>query len=205
MPHLLVIDIDDATVAAIEELVRSRAVPPSVVQFKLNGQKVQGLMPNGANPNPMPTVALAAAPPTINMPEEFVHKYTLQPGSNVEPVASRIYGFSVPAVRSRTLHFASWRLDLAMHELRAADDSLVPLSEAEFELLYVLAKHPHRRLTRHQILDLMRGRARLSRTRSIDVYISRLRRKLEVDFRSPEIVQTVRNGYTFSAAVTIGQ
>lgn len=160
MPHLLVIDVDDATLSAIEELVQSRAVTPAVAQCKLYGAGA------GAGADPIPSVA--------------------------------------PAVRSRTLIFASWRLDLAMRELRDADDALVPLSDAEFELLYVLAKHPHRRLTRHQILDLMKGRARLSRTRSIDVYISRLRRKLEVDFRSPAIVQTVRNGYLFSAAVTIG-
>jgi two-component system OmpR family response regulator len=115
----------------------------------------------------------------------------------------RINGFSPPPVESRSLIFASWRLDLVRHELRTADDALVPISRAEFELLYVLAKHPHRWLTRRQILDFMKGPARLSRTRSIDVYVSRLRCKLEVDRRSPKIVQTVRDGCKFSAAVTI--
>jgi two-component system, OmpR family, response regulator len=137
-------------------------------------------------------------------PEEFVnHKETLQPTSDTVPPPSGINGFSPPAVESRTLIFAGWRLDLVRHELRTADDALVPLSSAEFELLYVFAKHPHRWLTRRQILEFMRAHARLSRTRTIDVYVSRLRRKLEADIRSPKIVQTVRDGYKFSAAVTI--
>ncbi len=166
MPHLLVVDIDDSTLAAIEKLVHSRALIAILAQCKLDDQKVEHPAPNGAAPNPIPSVALAE-------------------------------------VESRTLIFACWRLDLVTHELRTANDALVPLSRAEFELLYVLAKHPHRWLTRRQILDFMKGHARLSRTRSIDVYVSRLRCKLEVDSRSPKIVQTVRNGYTFSAAVTI--
>jgi len=171
MPHLLLVDIDDSTLVAIEELVHSRALIATLALCKLDDQKVQHLAPNGAD---------------------------------IEPLTFRINGFSPPRVESRTLIFACWRLDLVTHELRTADDALVPLSRAEFELLYVLAKHPHRRLTRRQILDFMKGHARLSRTRSIDVYVSRLRCKLEVDIRSPKIVQTVRNGYTFSAAVTIG-
>jgi two-component system OmpR family response regulator len=104
---------------------------------------------------------------------------------------------------SGTLHFSCWRLDLAARELRTADDALVPISRAEFELLYVFAKHPHRWLTRRQILYFMRGDTQLPSSRSIDVYVSRLRRKLETDVRSPKIVQTVRNGYKFSATVTI--
>jgi DNA-binding response OmpR family regulator len=196
MPHLLVVDIDDATLAAIEELVHGRAQIPALVQFKLDRQKV-----NGAAPNPMSSVA--AALPAINAPDELVAKDTIQPMSDIEPRASRINGFSSPPVESRTLIFACWRLDLARHELRTANDAPVPLSRAEFELLYVFAKHPHRWLTRRQILDFMKGHARPSRMRSIDVYVSRLRRKLEVDMRSPKILQTVRNGYKFSAAVTI--
>lgn len=104
---------------------------------------------------------------------------------------------------SGTLHFSCWRLDLAARELRTADDALVPISRAEFELLYVFAKHPHRWLTRRQILHFMRGDTEVPSSRSIDVYVSRLRRKLETDVRSPKIVQTVRNGYKFSATVTI--
>jgi DNA-binding winged helix-turn-helix (wHTH) protein len=197
------VDIDDATLAAIEELVHSRAQIPAAVQFKLDGQKVPQLNANGAAPNRMPSVALAAALPAINTPEELVNKDTFQPTSDIEPLASRINGFSPPPIESRTLIFACWRLDLARQELRAANDAPVPLSRAEFELLYVFAMHPYRWLTRRQILDFMKGHTRPSRMRSIDVYVSRLRRKLEVDIRSPKIVQTVRNGYKFSATVTI--
>ena len=60
MPHLLVVDIDDSTLAAIEELVHSRALIATLAQCKLDDQKVQHLAPNGAAPNPIPSVALAA-------------------------------------------------------------------------------------------------------------------------------------------------
>ena len=203
MPHLLVVDIDDATLAAIEELIRGRARIPALAQFKLDGRKVPHPSPAGAAPTPIRAVTLAAVLRAIGTPEELANKVTFQPASDIEPPAVRINGFSAPPVESRTLIFACWRLDLVKQELRTADDTLVPLSRVEFELLYVFAKHPHRWLTRRQILNFMKEHARLSRLRSIDVYVSRLRRKLEVDIRSPKIVQTVRNGYKFSAAVTI--
>jgi DNA-binding winged helix-turn-helix (wHTH) protein len=194
MPHLLVIDIDDSTLAAIEDLMQSRALIPASVRH---------LAPNGAATNPMPSVEPAEGPPAINTPEPVVIKDTVQSTSDLAPSPFGINRVSPPPLESRTLIFARWRLDLVRHELRTADDALVPLSDAEFELLYVFAKHPHRWLTRSQILEFMKGHVRPSRARSIDVYVSRLRRKLEVDIRSPKIVQTVRNGYKFSAAVTI--
>jgi len=50
----------------------------------------------------------------------------------------------------------------------------------EFDLLLALAERPQRVLNRDQLLDLSRGRADASFERSVDVQISRLRRKLKV-------------------------
>jgi two-component system, OmpR family, response regulator len=57
-------------------------------------------------------------------------------------------------------------------------------------------------LTRDQLLDLARGTNHDSFDRSIDVQVSRLRRKLELDARVPTLIRTVRNGgYIFTASV----
>ncbi len=58
-------------------------------------------------------------------------------------------------------------------------------------------------LTRDQLLDFTRGRTADLFDRSIDIQISRLRRKIEPDPREPVLIKTVRNGgYLFAAAVS---
>jgi two-component system OmpR family response regulator len=57
-------------------------------------------------------------------------------------------------------------------------------------------------LSRDQLLDLARGRAAIPFDRSIDVQVMRLRRKIETDSKTPQIIATVRGGgYTFTPAV----
>ncbi|MDX1540728.1 MAG: response regulator [Geminicoccaceae bacterium] len=100
------------------------------------------------------------------------------------------------------LTFASWRLDLGRRELHAPDGVLTPLTGGEFELLKALALRPQRVLSRDQLLDLTRGRAAQVFDRSIDVQLSRLRRKIEADPKDPQLIKTVRGGgYVFSATV----
>jgi two-component system OmpR family response regulator len=103
------------------------------------------------------------------------------------------------------LTFAGWRLDVARRELRSADNTLMILSGGEFDLLLAFAEHPQRVLTRDQLLDLARGTSHDVYDRSIDVQVSRLRRKLERDAKSPSIIRTVRNGgYIFTPTVHRG-
>ena len=78
----------------------------------------------------------------------------------------------------------------------------IELSTGEYELLVALAERPQRVLNRDQLLDLARGRAAIPFDRSIDVQVSRLRRKIEADPKSPQIITTVRGGgYMFTPAV----
>jgi len=79
--------------------------------------------------------------------------------------------------RGRTLVFDGWKLDLAKRELRAPGGALVALTAGEFDLLAALAERPKRVLSRDQLLDLTKGRAAAAFDRSIDVQLSRLRRK----------------------------
>jgi two-component system OmpR family response regulator len=104
---------------------------------------------------------------------------------------------------SGMLEFDGWRIDLTKRELRNPEGALVQLTGGEFDLLAAFADHAGRVLTRDQLLDIARGRASEVFDRSIDVQVSRLRRKIEVDPKEPALIKTVRSGgYIFSATVT---
>jgi two-component system, OmpR family, response regulator len=78
----------------------------------------------------------------------------------------------------------------------------VELTGGEYDLLVALARRPHRVLNRDQLLDLTKGREASPFDRSIDVQVSRLRRKLQCAPDAPEIIKTVRfGGYVFAAEV----
>ena len=96
--------------------------------------------------------------------------------------------------------FLGWSLDCAANILRAADGSEHLLGTAETQVLRAFVERPYQILTREQLI----GQRDLSPLdRSIDVRISRLRRKLERDPQNPKIIKTVYGaGYMFSAAVT---
>jgi len=103
---------------------------------------------------------------------------------------------------SGTLEFDGWTIDLAKRELRNPAGALVQLTGGEFDLLSAFADHAGRVLTRDQLLDIARGRASEVFDRSIDVQVSRLRRKIETDPKEPTLIKTVRSGgYIFSATV----
>lgn len=100
------------------------------------------------------------------------------------------------------MEFADWQLDVTRRELRSPEKVMIPLSAGEFELLLVFAEHPRRVLSRQQLLDLARGETHDAFDRSIDVQVSRLRRKLESDITSTPMIRTIRNvGYLFTPNV----
>lgn len=103
---------------------------------------------------------------------------------------------------ARSFRFAGWTLDTSRRSLLAPDGVLTPLSGAEYRLLHIFLSHPQRVLTRDQLMDLMKGRETEAFDRSIDVQVSRLRRRLREDAREPQLIKTVRaEGYVFSAEV----
>jgi two-component system, OmpR family, phosphate regulon response regulator OmpR len=89
-------------------------------------------------------------------------------------------------------------LDLAARSLVESDGKETPLTAMEFDLLKVLVSNPNRVLTRDQLLDLAHDDSWEPFDRSIDIRIARLRRKVERDPASPEVIRTVRGaGYMF--------
>lgn len=105
-------------------------------------------------------------------------------------------------IEARFLRFEGWRLDKGKRELVSPDNVVISLSSGEFDLLLALLKRPHRVLTRDQLLDLTRGRSSMVFDRSIDIQISRLRRKLGDDSKEPTFIKTVwGGGYLFAPDV----
>ena len=125
--------------------------------------------------------------------------------ARIKAVLRRANG-AVPAgvgAAGKILLFDGWSLDLARRELRSPDGVLVQLSAGEYDLLVAFVEHPQRVLNRDQLLDLARGRSAVPFDRSIDVQVSRLRRKIEPDPSEPTLIKTVRGGgYLFTATVT---
>jgi two-component system OmpR family response regulator len=111
-------------------------------------------------------------------------------------------GAAVASSDVAVLVFDGWRLDTVKRELRAPDGALVPLTAGEFELLSAMVERAGQVLSRDQLLDLTRGRDAAPFDRSVDVLISRLRRKIESDPKEPSIIKTVRGGgYILSSGV----
>ncbi len=103
----------------------------------------------------------------------------------------------------RRLGFAGWTLDLDAHHLVDPQGVVVSLSTGEFRLLRALAENPNRVLSRDQLLDACVGREGGPFDRSVDVLVSRLRRRLRDDARESILIRTVRSeGYMLAASVT---
>ena len=95
--------------------------------------------------------------------------------------------------------FHQWKFNLANNTLSAEGQAEIVLSTAEAELLKVFVKNPNRILQRERLV----GHRDLGpNDRSVDIRISRLRKKLETDAKSQEIIKTVYgSGYLFLAQV----
>jgi two-component system OmpR family response regulator len=99
-----------------------------------------------------------------------------------------------------SIRFDGWRLDSVLRQLQSPEGLVVPLSNAEFRLLWVFLERPRRVLSREQLLDAARGRSIEVFDRSIDLLVSRLRQKIGDDPKAPRLIKTVRGeGYLFDA------
>jgi len=107
-----------------------------------------------------------------------------------------------PAVRRYAFDRFVVDLDSRNVELLEADAAPLQLTSAEFDLLGCFVLRPRRVLTRDQILDWTRGRSAEPFDRTVDMLISRLRKKLDAASPESNLITTVRNGgYLFTAAV----
>ncbi|MHC1481336.1 response regulator [Frateuria aurantia] len=93
--------------------------------------------------------------------------------------------------------FGAFQLNISRMEL-LRDGLPIPLTSMEFQLLRVFAANPHRPMSREHIQERIKGRDHDTVDRSLDVQISRLRRKMEPDRAHPCHIRTVWGvGYIF--------
>ena len=97
--------------------------------------------------------------------------------------------------------FGGWRLERRSRRLVAPHERPVSLSKGEYALLVAFLEAPQRPLSREHLLQATRVHQDIF-ARSIDVQVSRLRRKLEIDVGQPQMIQTESGiGYVFSLPV----
>lgn len=124
--------------------------------------------------------------------------------ARIRTVLRRVEKKEAPTLEreSPTYTFANWSIDLGQRTLHAPDMTLVMLTSTEFDLLSILINNPRTPLSRNQLSEMLHGRATSHYDRSMDVQISRLRRKIEDNPQSPEFIKTLRNeGYFFTPSV----
>lgn len=96
------------------------------------------------------------------------------------------------------LVFGSFRLDVATHVLMR-EGSEISLTSGEFNLLRIFLEHPNQVLTRDHLITLVKGYERAPFDRSVDVRVTRLRRKIEPNPEAPVYLRTIwGEGYLFS-------
>jgi len=159
----------------------------------------------------IPVVMLTAAGETIDKIvglEMGADDYLAKPvdlrelEARIKAVLRRRAGPEVAASESSaagpSVQFGEFRLDLEAAKLSDADGEEVPLTAMEFRLLKLFAENKARVLNRDQILEQAHDRSWDPYDRSIDIRISRLRRKIEKNPQKPTIIRTVRGiGYVF--------
>lgn len=109
-------------------------------------------------------------------------------------------GQASPGLRPQTVRFGDCELDLAAHRLVDGDGNEIPITAMEYALLRTFAENPGRVLNRDELAELAHNREWNPFDRSMDIRISRLRRKIEQNPVRPQVIETVRGiGYRFSA------
>jgi len=123
--------------------------------------------------------------------------------ARVRAVMRRSAGGDTPQAQApQVLIFEGWRLDMARRQLLTPEGSPRSLTSGEFNILAIFCQNSRKVLSRDDLLDLLHGRAAAVFDRSIDVQISRLRRKIETNLKDPSFIKTVRyGGYFFTPQV----
>lgn len=104
--------------------------------------------------------------------------------------------------RESEAHFDGWSVNFPRRELRSPTGAIVDLTGAEFDLLGSFLSHPQRVIARERLIELSRTRMGDSSDRSIDVLVSRLRRKLSTQEKGAPITTVRGVGYMFNAEVS---
>ena len=122
--------------------------------------------------------------------------------ARIRAVLRRVADGAAAATEAGTvLRFGDFRFEIDARRLFRNGEE-IDLSGGDFDLLQAFVTHPRRLLTRNQLMNITRGEDWEAFDRSVDVALSRLRRKLEDDPSRPSLIRTVRSaGYIFTAQI----
>ena len=189
-------------------LTTLRKTPPDLLLLDLMLPKMSGLdicreIRKDESLNRLPVLMLTArgdeADRVVGL-EMGADDYVTKPFSPRELIArvkALLRRAEPPADAPRILEIGKLAIDPASYRVSHSGKP-VPLSTLEFRLLYYLASRPNRVFTRDQLLDAVWGTDRFVTPRSVDVYVRRLREKIEADPENPLHLKTVRGaGYLF--------
>jgi len=231
-PHVLVVEDDRETRALIAQYLQSQSLRVTAVRSGTDMRKAmeesgfslllldlmlpgkdgltlcRELRAEGATIPIIILTALGDEPDRITGLESGADDYLPKPFSPRELLARitavlRRSDTTAKQIAERRLTFAGFILEPGQRRLLDPAGSEVDLTAAEYDLLLAMVQRPRRVLNRDQLLDLTRGRDATPFDRSIDVLISRVRRKLQHSPETPEIIRTVRSGgYVFAEEVS---
>ena len=118
--------------------------------------------------------------------------------ARVNSIIRRLAATEQPTTKLRTAHFGRWAFEQSTLTLSNGEGDSFMLSAAEAEILMILLNAPRQILSRERLLS----EDATSFDRSIDVRMSRLRKKIEQDHKNPKIIKTVYGaGYIFTLDV----
>jgi two-component system OmpR family response regulator len=196
--------------AQMQEQLDRQGADLVILDLMLPGEDGLTLCRNLRTRSSLPILMLTASGDEVNRiiglemgADDYIHKPFIPREllARIKNILRRSGETGAGSAPARELHFASWILDLNAHHLVDANGVVVSLSSGEFRLLKALADHPQRVLSRDQLLEVFSGREAGPFDRTIDVMISRLRRRLGDDGEEP-LIRTVRNeGYMFNTSV----
>jgi len=103
-----------------------------------------------------------------------------------------------PASEAHLYRFGDFTLDVLSHSLMREQEA-IDLTPGDFALLEAFASRPNRIMTRDSLIELLKGYERSPYDRSIDVRVTRLRKKIEPNPEHPQYIRTIwGKGYMFT-------
>jgi two-component system phosphate regulon response regulator PhoB len=130
--------------------------------------------------------------------DDYITK-PFSPRELVARIRSVLRGLGQSPAPGEVLRFGDLEIDISSMTVQVQGRNVLT-TVREFRLLEYLASHRGRVLTRDQLLDAVWKETPFVTPRSIDVYIRRLREKIELDPRHPQYLKTLRGiGYRFEA------
>ncbi|MBA8881315.1 response regulator [Phyllobacterium myrsinacearum] len=223
-PHILIVDDDDAIRDLLHEFLKKRGMRVSVARdseemqvifsrtpvdllildVMLPGKSGMEICRDIRMHSRVPIIMLTAITETTDRvvglemgADDYVSK-PFDPRELLARVRAVLRRLDGPAMDRRlepqVYRFAGWTMDCSRHRLVSPDNVRVELTSGEFNLLETLVKSAQRMLSRDQLLELAGNNVAYGYDRSIDILISRLRRKMEDDPRSPKLILTIRGG-----------